>query len=81
MCIVTRYKEIIESGCYGRVAYRNIRGVVTDEDIRFIDPDGEIIAVINPLFDNLYVIYNDAFFDTVNESIHDMAADPSEHFS
>lgn len=81
MDIFTRYKQILESGAYGRVAYRNLRGIVTDSDIRFYDLDDNIVGLIDPSKDNLYGVFDDRFFDIIGEAVHDIASDPDEYLS
>ncbi len=77
---IARYKEIIAGGLYGRVRFLNIRGIVTDSDIRFLDPDGEIVGLINPDQDGLFGVFDDRFFDVINEAVGVIYTDPDEYF-
>lgn len=81
MDIFTRYKEILNSGVYARLRYRNVCGIITDDDIRFLDADGNIVGIINPSEDNLYGVFDDRFFDIIGEAVHDIASDPDEYLS
>lgn len=80
MDVIERYKEIIASGLYTTVRYRNIRGLVSESDIRFYDPDGNMIAIINPSEECLYGVFNDRFYDTINEAVWELAGNPGEFF-
>lgn len=80
MDLVARYKEIIASGLYTRVRYRNIRGIVTDHDIRFLDPDGIPQIVINPEMDNLFGVFDERWDDIANELIGVLVTDEAEYF-
>lgn len=78
---IQRYKEIIESGLYGRVRFLNLRGVVTESDIRFLDPDGEIVGIVDPSQDGLFGVFDERFFDLINEAVGVIYTDPDEYFS
>lgn len=79
--IVNRYKEILESGVYDHVAFRDIRGVVTDDQILFLDPDGEVVGIIDPTFDNLFGVINDRYYNTISDAVEELARYPEEFFS
>lgn len=81
MSIVERYTEILASRAYHRVAFRNIRGIVTEDQVVFLDPDGEMIGIIDPSFDNLFMVADDRFFDTICAAVNELACDPDEFFS
>lgn len=81
MDVVERYKEIIESGLYTVVRYNGLRGLVSESDIRFYDPDGEVVGVISPSEECLYGVFNDRFYDLINSAVWELAGNPGEFFS
>lgn len=80
MNLVEHYKEIIESNRYTRVRFRNIRGVVTDQDIRFLDLDGIPQIVINPELDGLFGVFDERWDAIANELIGMLVTDEAEYF-
>lgn len=80
MDLVARYKEIIASGLYTRVRFRNIRGAVSDHDIRFLDLDGDPVIIINPELDNLYGVFDERYDAIASELIGDLVNNVDEYF-
>lgn len=78
--IASCYKKIIGSGLYTRVRFRDIRGIVTDQDIRFLDLDGNPVIVINPDYDNLFGVFDERYDVIANELIGELVTDVDEYF-